>query len=550
MGFSIRLAFACLVTALAAACASAPDLSTHAPAGTPRLVVFIVVDGLPQRQVLAYRDQLAPDGFARFLDRGAWFSNAYHGHAFTVTAAGHATMLTGAYPHRTGIIGNEWRDPLTGAAVYNTDDTSARYIGHTTGPLDGTSPKRLKVETLGDVLRRADSRSRVIGISGKDRGAILTAGKTGTAYMYIHEDGQFASSTYYMKEHPPWVQAFNRGRPADRYFKALWRPLLPEGAYERSVPDGQAWFSPAGARLPMQMGAADAAPGTHFYESLLASPFIDVLTLDFALAAIDGEQLGRGGAPDILALSLSGHDYVNHAYSAESRLSHDHLLQLDRLLQSFLRDLDARLGKDSWIAVLTADHGFTPAMEYSLAHGRDTGQFDPRGALAHINEGLARKFGEGRWCIGYSAASLLLDRKLAAQRHVDIDALAQEARDLLMAEAGVDAAFTRLEMLTASRREAPHFEALRNSWHPDVSGEVQFTLKPDWTFGSGAPASHGSPHEADTHVPIMFYGPRWIAPGRIDTRVEVVDLAPTLARMLGVAAPSASEGKLLPLAAP
>src|SRR4051812_45267861 len=139
-----------VAAALLVACAGGPAAAPSATAARPRLVVFIAVDGLPQRQVLAYRDQLAPDGLARFLDRGAWFANARYGHAFTVTAAGHATMLTGAYPERTGIIGNDWLDPLTGAPVYCTSDTAATYIGNPTAPLDGTSPKNPKADTVGD----------------------------------------------------------------------------------------------------------------------------------------------------------------------------------------------------------------------------------------------------------------------------------------------------------------------------------------------------------------------------------------------------------------
>src|SRR5262245_4788307 len=152
------------VVLLLAGCAG-PSVSAG---DKPRLVVFLVVDGLPQRQVVDYRDQLAPDGFKRFLDRGAWFANAHYGHAVTQTAPGHATMLTGAYPHRTGIIANEWRDPASGELVYNTGDPAATYIGHKTDKLDGTSPKLLKAETVGDVLRRANPQSKVIAISGKD----------------------------------------------------------------------------------------------------------------------------------------------------------------------------------------------------------------------------------------------------------------------------------------------------------------------------------------------------------------------------------------------
>ncbi len=542
----VHLLVAALAAVVVGACAApvAQDGASQPPA-RPRLVVFLVVDGLPQRQVTAYRDQLAPDGFARFLDRGAWFANAHYGHAFTVTAAGHATMLTGAYPHRTGIIGNEWRDPATGAREYCTGDTTASYIGHKTDPLDGTSPRNLQAESLGDVLRRLDARSRVIGISGKDRGAILPAGRAGVAYMYM-DSGQFASSTHYMKAHPAWVDEFNARRPADRYFRQAWTPLLPEAAYARSLPDDQPWFGRNGGRLPMMMADADkAAPGPAFYRSLLRGPFADLLTLEFARAAIAGEGLGQDDAPDILAVSLSGHDYVNHAYSAESRLSHDHFLQLDRMLQDFFRYLDATIGQDQYLAVLTADHGFMPNPEHAASQGLPAGRIDSNGAYQRINAGLQQRFGQPQLLLNFSGASLLLNRRLMAAARLDADAVAAAARDLLLAEAGYAAAYTRAELQSGSRAGQPHLDAMRRAWHPAVSGEVQFAYKPYWMAGS-AVATHGSPHAYDTHVPILAWGPRWIRPGRVDARVEVVDIAPTLARLLAVPPPAQSEGRELP----
>jgi predicted AlkP superfamily pyrophosphatase or phosphodiesterase len=538
----LRLVISTLAVALLASCAAPPGAAPR-----PKLVELLVVDGLPQRQVLDYRDQLAPDGFARFLDRGAWFANAHYGHAFTVTAAGHATMLTGAYPHRTGIIGNDWRDPVTAEPVYCTSDTSATYIGHATNALDGTSPKNLKAETVGDVLRRADTRSKVIGISGKDRGAILPAGKTGTAYMYMGATGQFASSTHYMAAHPAWVDTFNAGKPADRYFKTEWKALLPEAAYARSVPDQQKWYGPAGGGLPALYGAPDdATPGARFYTSLLRGPYVDAMSLDFARAAIAGERLGQGDTPDILSVSLSGHDYVNHAFSAESRLSHDHLLQLDRLLQAFFQDLDARIGKDNYLAVLTADHGFMPSPEHNASQGREAGRVNSGQVLARLNAGLEKRFGEGKWAAGYSGSSVLFNKSLIAQKQVDANALAEETRALLMAEPGFAAAYTRRELASGSRAGAPHFEQMQKSWHADVSGDVQYSLKPGWMFGNTV-ATHGSPHPYDTQVPILMYGPAWVKPGRVDARVEVVDIAPTLSRVLRIAPPSSAEGKLLPL---
>ena len=517
------------------------------PSTRPRLLVFIVVDGLPQRQVVAYRDQLAPDGLARFLERGASYTDAHYGHAFTVTAAGHATVLTGAYPHRTGIIANEWRDAMTGQPEYCTGDLNATYIGHKTQPLDGTSPKNLKVETVGDVLKRADPRAKVIGISGKDRGAILPAGHKGTAYMYMAQTGFFASSTYYMDQHPAWVDTFNNAKPADRWFKKDWAPLLPEEAYAKSIPDRQPWYGQKAAALPMMMGApADEAPGPAYYSQLLRSPYADQLTLDFARAAIAGEKLGQDEVPDILSISLSGHDYINHRFSAESRFSHDHMLQLDRMLQAFFQQLDSSLGKDNYIAMLTADHGFMPAPEFTAQQGLRSGRITSSQLLTRINNGLEEEFGAGKW-VSFSGTALLFNKQLIAQTRVDPNEVAESARALLLEEPGIAAAYTRADFVKGNRSDGPFFSAMRRSWHEEVSGDVQYTVKPYWMFlSSSSIATHGSPYPYDTNVPILAWGPRWVKAGRVEERVEVVDIAPTVSQWLGVAVPAASEGKLLP----
>ena len=536
--------------ALAAALALAGCAASLAPAAAaekPRLVVFLVVDGLPQRQVVDYRDQLAPDGLRRFLDRGAWFADAHYGHSNTQTAPGHATMLTGAYPHRSGIIANEWRNPATGEVEYNTGDPTASYIGHKTHRLDGTSPKNLRAETVGDVLRRLDVRSKVIGISGKDRGAILPAGHRGTAYMYQAQTGEFASTTYYMKTHPQWVVDFHARKPADAYFQKEWQPLLDAPAYARSLPDGQSWYAKWGGKLPMKLGEGMAAPGPRFYAAVLASPFGDELMLAFARAAIAGEELGKDDVPDILSVSLSSHDYINHGFSAESRISHDHLLHLDRHLERFFRDLDATVGKDRYVVALTADHGFMPAPELSQSQGRDAGRLSGSQLVAQMNAGLAQRFGPGQWVLGVSAQALVLNHALVAERKLDAAALQEEARSLLIAEKVVAAAYTRREIETGSRAGAPFFEQVRRSWDSARSADIAIILKPYWMYSSTSATTHGSPHAYDTQVPILFYGPRWVKPGRVDARVEVADIAPTLARILGIPAPSSSEGKPLPL---
>ena len=547
-----RLALIVLSCSLLAACTTPPTTQSTAVSIRPKLLVFLVVDGLPMRQVTGYRDQLAADGFKRFLDRGVSYTNAYYGHGHTVTAAGHAVMLTGAYPQRSGIISNEWRDPATGAEVYNTMDSTYGYIGHKTSPLSGTSPRMLLAETVGDVLRESDPATKVITMSGKDRGAILPGGQKGTAYMYMSDTGQFASTSYYLQSHPAWVTAFNAAKPADAFFGKTWAALLPEASYARSVPDGQAWQSNAGNgnKLPAVIGSNMDGPGPLFYGNLLATPFGDELTLAFARAAIEGEQLGRRGKTDILVVSLSSHDYVNHAFGPESRISHDHLLRLDLYLQGFFQYLDAQVGAGNYLAMLTADHGFADTPEWAKTQGRDGGRINAAQLISFANDGLVQKFGAGKWVTAQSATGLLFDEKMIAARGLKSADVYAETKRVLLKMPDVADVFT-LEQLRSSDVTTPFLDAMRKSWHPERAAPVQVVVKPGRLFGSRpVGSSHGTPYAYDTHVPILAWGPQWVGQGAVDTRVEVADIAPTLAAILGVRVPAQSQGRPLPLPLP
>ena len=320
------------------------------PAPKPRLVVFIAIDGLPQRQVVDYRDQLAPDGFRRFLDRGAWFADAHFGHSNTQTAPGHATMLTGAYPHRTGSSrtsgaisnrGARVQHRRYGAYVYRTQDAETRR-------------NRSEESSRRNRRRRASPRRSALEsdrISGKDRGAIRPAGKTGVAYMYWRKPvgSHRARSTWPHIRVGRWISTHANPRTPirSRMATAARRRGVREIARRRAEVVRE------GRKLPKKLGEAMEAPGPMYYGT--AAQPVRRRADAFARAAIAGEALGRDEFPDILAISLSSHDYVNHAYSAESRISHDHMLQVDRLLQTFFRDLDATIGRDNYAAVFTAD---------------------------------------------------------------------------------------------------------------------------------------------------------------------------------------------------
>ena len=542
--------------ALLLACALLPAL-TSAPATAaaptavpqPKLVLVLVVDGLPQEQVQRYRDQFGQGGFRRLLDQGAWFSDAHQAHGITVTAIGHTAVLTGAYPYQHGIIGNNWIDPVTKKSVYCTEDTAYTYIGEKTEPSDGTAPTRLRVSTLGDELRYATgNRSKVVAVSGKDRGAILLAGKTGTAYMYMEESGNFASSTFYMKSHPDWVQRFQAAKPQDRYYGKSWTPLLAESAYAHDASDDLTPSKPGQRNtFPFAYYSENGTPDAAYYKRLKSGPFVDELTLDFARAAVEGENLGsNAGVTDLLGVSLSAHDYVNHAYGPESKMSHDHLQRLDRMLANFFGYLDKRIGMDNVVVVLTADHGFTNVAEFAQERHFDAERIDGNKMMKALDAHLTDKFKAGKLVAAWSLPNIHFDAAAIDKAGLKFADVEQAAAAYLLAQPGMQDVYTRTQLEAGAVADTRMSLLMRRAWNRKASGDLMMVLKPHSYLGYGATGTtHGSPYTYDTNVPLMIMGKRWFKPGSYGQYAEVVDIAPTLAHLLRVRPPSASEGRVL-----
>lgn len=545
----VRLAASLLLAILGTNLALAAA-KTDVTDGQPKLVVVLVVDGLPNEQVQRYRDQFGQGGFRRLLDQGASYSNAHQAHGITVTAVGHAAILSGAYPYQHGVIGNNWIDPQTGTSVYCTEDTGYTYIGEDTRPSDGTSPARLRVSTVGDELRYASGQqSKVIAISGKDRGAILLGGKSGTAYMYMDKTGNFASSTYYMQSHPAWVQQYQAGKPQDRYYGKTWRPLLPEAAYAHDD---------LGERSPAKPGVQSGFPFSYYsdsgnldadyYNRLKGSPFLDELTLEFARAAVNGENLGHNpaGVPDLLGVSLSAHDYVNHAYGPESKMSHDHLQRLDRMLADFFGFLEQKIGMDNVLVVLTADHGFPNVPEFAQSQHFDAQRMDGEQMVAALKLHLKEKFAVDKLVTTWSLPNIYMDYELAAHNGVGRDELENTAARYLLGQAGIAQVYTRSQLESGATGGTRMDLLMRRAWHRQISGDLMVVTKPYWHFGTGSNGtSHGSPYTYDTNVPLLVMGKRWIKPGDYGQYAEVVDIAPTLSHLLHLRPPSAAEGRVL-----
>jgi hypothetical protein len=527
----------------------------YGPERPPKLVVAILIDGLGQHQVTKYREHLAQGGFRRLLEEGAWFTNANHGHSTTITAVGHGTWLTGAYPYRHGMISNEWYDRKTKKIVYCTEDPDVRFLGEATKEHQGTSPKNLLVTTIGDELRVATAfKSRVFAVSLKDRGAILPAGRLGTPYFYSAQTGRFITSDFYEEEFPEWWGAYQHDNPQNRWFGKEWQPLLPEEAYPGAA-EGESYiynYKGLGKKFPHKVTGGKPQPGPDYYSALEGTPFGHEYLVEFAKTLITHEGLGRNpdGAPDLFAISFSSHDFVNHLFGPESKESQDDFLRLDRTLGDFFRFLDGWVGLSNTLVVLTADHGFA----YSPEYWRDVLKFDAErinalDMLKKLNAHLSTKFGLGKYASAWRYPTIWLDYDLIDARGLSRVEMERESARFLSSLAGIHSVFTRSDLMEGRVPQTRLGKLVSRSWHPRLSGDLLLIQKDGYFFIDGLlmsfVANHGSPWTYDSRVPLMFLGSTWVKGGKYAQDAEPADIAGTLAHILTIPPPSGNEGRAL-----
>ncbi len=545
---------------LFAALATVPIVCAHAQTKPkPKLVVVVMVDGLPMEQLHKNRDLFVKNGFRRFMDSGAMFTDAHQAHAFTLTAPGHAAVLSGAYPYQHGIIGNEWRS-RDGKYVYNTADPANKYLdGSATTEDDGTSPKNFRASTIPDELAYAtNGASRTFTVSGKDRGAILLAGRAGKAFMYSSQTGRFTSTSFYMPKHPQWWEDFYASKPQDKWFHQRWMTLLDAKAYERSLPDNQPWSSPRGGitkNMGAMYGVGETAPGKLYYSGLLTGPFADEAMAEFAVAIMKGESIGRNpkGATDILGMSFSSHDYVNHSFGPESIQSQDHLIRLDRTFAKLFDEIDRQVGKDNVLMVLTADHGFANAPETDVARGFEAARIDPTDLRNAVNTLAEKKFGIAKIATQHMTGGFTLDYPAIDEKKLSREEVETFIARAVVEQPGIAYSFTRTQLERGQVPQTRIGKLAQRGWNHAMAVDVMVIVKPFHFFASRSTTSqptactHGTPYAYDTNVPVMWHGPKWVKPGRYAEYAEVVDVAPTLATILKTRFPNASEGRALPI---
>jgi predicted AlkP superfamily pyrophosphatase or phosphodiesterase len=520
-----------------------------------RLVLQITVDGLRGDLLDRYRAGFGKDGFNLLSRQGAVYTNAHYQHANTETIVGHATLATGATPAQHGMVGNVWFDREAKELAYNIEDANAPLLptreetteGEQVDPAQklartkGRSPGVLLAPTVGDGLAAYyGGRSRVFGVSGKDRSAVAMAGQVGKAFWFSTDNGDFITSRWYYDEYPGWVRQWNDQRKAEKYAGTEWELSSGLSNYLLGQQDNRPYemdLKGYGRTFPHRFGEAG---NKLLYTQLLASPVGDRLLLDFSKALIINERIGQDTVPDYLSISFSGVDAINHFFGPSSLENEELVRQLDRTLADLIRFVDKTIGLKHTLIVLSADHGMADMPEYMSELGYAAGRLVPEEIVAAANK-VGQQLGiDEAVRFFYRPYIYLDDEKIVAAR-----------KDPVQVEQAIASVLTDLdgiEMAVATRNLSaktgnPLLERVRHNHHPSRSGDIYIIQEPYWfLFDEGPiPAMHGSPWRYDTHVPVIFYGPG-IDAQYIHRPVHPADVAPTIAALLGMSPPAAAIG--------
>ena len=490
----------------------------------PKLLVAIVIDQFRYDYLLRFRSDYNA-GFDRLLKNGAVFSDAHYLHALTVTAVGHSTFLSGATPSVSGIIGNEWYDRESKQTVTSVSDPETKIVGGIPGQ-PGSSPRRLLVSTVGDELKIRTPETKIIGVSIKDRGAILPSGHMANgAYWYDNDSNHWVTSTYYRAELPEWVTKLNNEAMYRQHLGASWFPF--DAAGESGTP----------------FCTTVNGSSVRFCGSIEATPWGNEMIEEFAERAMDGEDLGKHEGTDVLTVSFSSNDYVGHAVGPDDPAVRDISIRTDRLLGKLLTFIDQRVGAGNTLVVLTADHGVAPVPEVNQSRNMPGGRLSDLAISNKITEALTKKFGPGKWLLPASATAAYLNLELIRSRKLDPAEVERIAAEAAQSQDHIARVYTRHDIMTGRVQQDQIGRAITLGFYGPRSGDLAILQEPYYLFDATG-TSHGTPYAYDTHVPLIFLG-AGIKAGTYSGSVAVNDAAPTISALLGVTEPSGSIGRVL-----
>ncbi|HMD50665.1 MAG TPA: alkaline phosphatase family protein [Bryobacteraceae bacterium] len=504
--------------------ATATLFAANEPPQRPKLLVAVVIDQFRYDYLQRFRGDYT-SGLKRLLEQGAVFHNAHLIHAATVTAVGHSTFLSGAPPSISGIIANEWYDRASHQSVTSVFDPKSKMVGGVPGS-PGSSPRRLLVSTVGDELKMHGVESKIIGVSIKDRGAILPVGHMAEgAYWYDNDSNHWVTSTYYQAELPDWVQKLNGERVYQKYLGANWLPF--------DAPNDSA----------KPFCSMTAGSDIRYCGGLEATPWGNEMIEQFAERAVMNEKLGSHSGTDILAVSFSSNDYVGHAVGPDDPAVRDISIRTDRLLGKLLDFLDAQVGKGNTLLVLTADHGVAPVPEVNEARKMPGGRLSDARLAQDMTDALTKRFGPGKWLLPGPATTPYLNLELIQSHRLDPAEVERVAAHAAASEEHIARVYTRQEILSGEVQRDDIGRAVSLSFYGPRSSDLVILQEPYYLFDATG-TTHGTPYDYDNHIPVIFFG-AGVKAGAYYQTIAMNDIAPTLAAMFGVEAPSGSIGRVL-----
>lgn len=524
----------------------------------PKLVVGIVVDQMRFDHLYKYQEKYGDGGFKRLMKEGFNFKNAHYNYIPTVTASGHASIYTGTTPSVHGIIGNSWFNRYGEIDVGNVEDTTEIIIGSTKENRKGVSPRNLLSTTISDQLRLGNNFiSKVISVSLKDRGAILPGGHTANA-AYWHDwqtsPGYFVSSSFYMDSLPDWVTAFNKYEKSSKYLDDIWNTLYPIESYtESDVDDNPYERTLRGKSSPTFPYDFNELRKTYRelgaeYQMLWISPKGNTILTDFAIEAIEHENLGGDNKTDLINISYSVPDVIGHTFGPQSVELEDIYLRLDKDIEHLLNYLDKIIGKEDYLLFLTSDHGAIPAASYLNQHKLPTGIARVKQYNDSLSNYLNTKYGMNSLIQNFDGESIYLNRDLITESGLQLRLIQQEVADFLIELEGISIALTAFQLQNSEYTMGTKAQ-IQKGYHPKRSGDILLAFNPGFIQNSNSEidisevkgTTHGSGYAYDTHVPMLWHGWR-IPKGESVRKVSITDIAPSLAMLLHLQLPSGSTG--------
>ena len=516
----------------------------------PKLVVAIVVDQMRYDYLTRFDSKYGEGGFKRLIKEGFNCKNNHFNYIPTKTGPGHASIFTGTTPKYHGIIGNDWLDKETGRDVNCVTDGSVQPIG--TVNSDGKmSPHRLLTTTFPDENRlHTQMKGKTIGISIKHRAAILSAGHTANAaYWFDYENngsGNWITSSFYIDELPKWVKDFNSSDITESYFK-VWNTLYDINSYVESNSDMNPFEGGFNGKstptFPYDLESLKKQNGN--YQIITETPFGNSLTTDFAVAAIDGEELGQDDITDVLTLSYSSTDKVGHNFGVNAKEIEDTYIRLDKDLERLLNVLDEKVGSNEYTVFLTADHGAPEVPDYLISKKIPAGLFDLQKMLMELNDILLEEYKIPNLILSRINNQLFFDHKKIEENNLVLKEIKEKISIELLKYKLIDKVYMTSEINQFQGPSGYLENLLINGHNQKRSGDILFVFNPSVfkdTPWNRTGTDHHSGYNYDTHVPLIFFG-KGIKRGSSVERTEVTDIAPTISALLNISFPNGAIGK-------